>query len=75
MKNSVSSHEVKTNDFINGPVLLDAHICIGFQDIGYNIRTVNRLNGEESFQTREGVALIEEYHGRISFLELQVVVV
>ena len=49
IKNCVTSHEVRTIDFIEGPLLLDGHNYIGFQDIGYNITTVNKRTGIQKF--------------------------
>jgi len=44
----------------------------GFIDIGYNVTTVQKFTGKEENEIVEGVALVEEYKGRITFQELQI---
>jgi molybdenum cofactor biosynthesis enzyme MoaA len=66
---------VRTDDFIHGPTLLDSHRYISFVDIGFNILKVNRVTGIEENKIQEGVALVEEFKGKVSFIELQIKVV
>jgi hypothetical protein len=47
IKNSVASHEIKTIDFVQGPILLDGHWYHSFIDIGFNIVNENRATGIE----------------------------
>jgi len=66
---------VRTVDFIHGPALSDSHRYISFVDIGFNILKVNRATGIEENNIQEGVALIEEFKGKVSFIELQIKVI
>lgn len=63
------------NDFIDGPNLLSGHSYHSFIDIGFNMMTIDKFSGEETSKTQEGVALIDEFKGKIAFIELQVKVV
>ena len=71
-KQCVQVYEVLAEDFVEAPVLSDGRKYKGFIDTGYNVTTIVQDTGEETLQTVEGCALIEEYMGRITFQELQI---
>ena len=48
IKNSVTSHEVRVADFVQGPALLEGHNYLSFIDIGFEIITVNKSLGTEA---------------------------
>ena len=71
-KQCVQVIEVFKDDLIDVPVLTKECKYFGFIDIGYNVTTVQKFTGKEENEIVEGVALVEEYKGRITFQELQI---